>query len=399
MHLIKRLSLAKAAIVFLNCIFPVSVLAQDGFRYHVGTWSGTALGQRSSYQTRADTWLGGVYRFQHGNFEGAANVTFDISDDTVSYAGSHAQLAFGDWVAGLGLKERHWSLSPNTSLILSQNAPPLPTLYLTKRKRTAFDAPVLSWIGPWEADIFYGYNDKGDAYKAANMFGARVIVEPISNFEIEAVWTSQFFPEDADFLNIFGSETNRGVSPDANGMAGFGASYSWGSNRVYMQAIGEDEAGWLPSCFMYLAGFSHRTFLRSIPSKLNVELVDTRISETPNGFCGPGMAYRNGTHPYIQKGFVMGATIDSEGTSISFNGSHDFPDYHINWGIAYKSINEAFIPNHRLSQEKADGLTAHLGFEFDFGRTEVTSRVHYQGLELESIGVDEGIGVSVSLNF
>ena len=41
-------------------------------------------------------------------------------------------------------------------------------------------------------------------------------------------------------------------------MAGFGISYLIPSNimplRIYGQAVGEDEAGNLPSCFAYLAG-------------------------------------------------------------------------------------------------------------------------------------------------
>ena len=50
----------------------------------------------------------------------------------------------------------------------------------------------------------------------------------------------------------------QGKNSDVNKMAGFGLSYSVPLNkntyRFYSQAIGEDEAGNLPSCFSWMAG-------------------------------------------------------------------------------------------------------------------------------------------------
>jgi len=363
-----------------------------------GSLSEAVLGQRSTYGSLSEVWVGGEYPFELGAVEGKASALIDATDGAVTFDGSYVQLTFGNWELGAGFKDRHWSLSPNTSLILSHNASPPAAIYLTKSERSAFQAPILSWLGPWEADIFLGYNEKGDTFRDANMLGARVVIEPTKGLELEAVWTTQFFPDDADFRNIFGDETNAGISPDANGMAGFGLAYAWGANRIYAQAIGEDAAGLAPSCYMYLAGYSRQTTIGTVPSSLNVEVVDTRISETPNGWCGPGTAYRNGTHPYIQDGVVMGAPIDSEGVSVTVRGVHDLPDYDIDWGLGYDVINDASIANHRLSSKRVDGLSAHLGVGFDYRGTRVVSRVHYDGYELDKVGVDEGLAFSIELS-
>ncbi|PWG16166.1 capsule assembly Wzi family protein [Salibaculum griseiflavum] len=386
------------AVVSVGFFFPKATTADDALTFHAGFISDGILGQGSTYGAGSSVWIDGQYRFELGPVEGGVHAKYETLEETLFYDGSYVQLPFGDWVAGVGLKDRHWSLSPNTSLILSDNAAPLPTIYLTKSDRSPFQSPILAWIGPWEADFFFGYNYKGDSFRDANMLGARVVIEPIKDFELEAVWTTQFFPDDADFRNIFGDETNAGISPDANGMAGFGVAYAWGANRIYAQAIGEDAAGLAPSCFMYLAGFSRQTVIGTVPSNLNFEVVDTRISETPNGWCGPGTAYRNGTHPYVQDGVVMGAPIDSEGVSVSVRGAHDLPDYDIDWSLGYDVVNDASIANHRLSSQRVDGLSAHLGLGFDYHGTRVVSRVHYNGYELDRTAVDEGLVLSIELS-
>ena len=386
------------AFVSVGGFFPKATAADDALTFHAGFTSGSILEQGSTYGADSSVWVDGQYRFELGPVEGRVRAKYEIPEGTLFYDGSYVQFPFGDWVAGVGVKDRHWSLSPNTSLILSDNASPVPAIYLTKTDRSAFKAPILSWIGPWEADLFLGYNDKGGNFRDANMLGARVVVEPIKDLEIEAVWTTQFFPDDADLRNIFGGETNAGISPDANGMAGFGVAYAWGGNRIYTQVIGEDAAGLAPSCFMYLAGYSRQTRIGTIPSTLNLEVVDTRISESPNGYCGPGTAYRNGTHPYIQDGVVMGAPIDSEGVSVSVRGTHDLPDYDIDWSLGYDVVNDASIANHRLSSQRVDGLSAHLGLGFDYHGTRVMSRVHYNGYELDRAAIDEGLAFSIELS-
>lgn len=380
------------------CFAPRAGVADDTRSFHAGFISDATLDQGSTNVAGPNAWVEARYPFKLGPIEGSARSKYETAAEGLVLDGSFVQVPFGDWVAGVGLKDQHWSLSPNTSLIFSNNARPLPAIYLSKRDRSPFKTPLLSWIGPWEADFFFGYNEKGNGFRDANMLGARIVIEPVDNLEFEAVWTTQFFPDDADFLKIFGDETNAGISPDANGMAGFGLAYAWGANRIYSQAIGEDAAGLGPSCYMYLAGYSRQTTIGTVPSDLNFEVVDTRISETPNGFCGPGTAYRNGTHPYVQNGVVMGAPIDSEGVSVSVRGAHDFPDYDIDWGLGYDVVNDASIANHRLSSRRVEGLNAHLGVGLDYQGVRVASGVHYNGYELDRITIDEGLALSIQVS-
>ena len=62
--------------------------------------------------------------------------------------------------------------------------------------------------------------------------------------------------QDCDALLL--GNTNDGVNSNINKMDGFGLSYSVPLNkntyRFYSQAIGEDEAGNLPSCYAWMTG-------------------------------------------------------------------------------------------------------------------------------------------------
>ena len=94
-------------------------------------------------------------------------------------------------------------------------------------------------------------------------------------------------------------------------MAGFGISYTMPTKeiplRIYGQAIGEDEAGNLPSCFTYLAGIEWTNTKIKYPTTVSIETIDTRIDKTRNGFCGPNTMYNNSTYDYTNYGKVNGS--------------------------------------------------------------------------------------------
>ena len=67
-------------------------------------------------------------------------------------------------------------------------------------------------------------------------------------------------------------------------MAGFGLSYSVPLNentyRFYSQAIGEDEAGSLPSCYAWMAGLELTAPEMKFPTTVSIEAIDTRVKRT-----------------------------------------------------------------------------------------------------------------------
>ena len=92
--------------------------------------------------------------------------------------------------------------------------------------------------------------------------GARVVISPSDKLNFEFLQTAQWgdqndklYSSNIDAL-LFGILMK--AKSNINKMAGFGLSYSVPLNkntyRFYSQAIGEDEAGNLPSCYAWMAG-------------------------------------------------------------------------------------------------------------------------------------------------
>ena len=95
------------------------------------------------------------------------------------------------------------------------------------------------------------------------LFGARAVINPSERLSFEILQTSQWGGKNnrlskSTLSAILLNDTNSGESAEINKMAGFGLSYTIPTNkniyRVYGQAIGEDEAGSLPSCYSWIAG-------------------------------------------------------------------------------------------------------------------------------------------------
>ena len=153
-------------------------------------------------------------------------------------------------------------------------------------------------------------------------------------------------------------------------MAGLGIAYSVLKNgtesRIYAQVIGEDEAGYLPTCHMYLAGFELTSIISSVPTKLVIEGLDTVISKTPNGYCGPSTAYNNGYYPsgYTHYGKVLGASIDTASRALTVALEHKFPFYDLMWSISKTDINVPSLSGHRLSSKASSGYDIEIGARF-----------------------------------
>ncbi len=381
---------------------PAGALAEPAVRaLSFGLTSAPFLGQRemlgwSDY---------GVARFTYARrtetYGFAAAIGVESDRGKLLFDGSHVERYFGNWTLGAGAVERHWSPSRYTSLILSRNARPLPSVYLAKSTATAFETPLLSWLGPWDGEVFVTAPDSQAGPGNGKMFGARLRVRPLNGLEIDLVRTAQWSGGASGFWDMLIGDTNEGTSAGINQMAGLGISYSLPERifpaRAYIQAIGEDESGGLPSCFMYLAGVELDTVLRGVPTLITLEGVDTRITTSENGFCGPDTAYNQRTYPYTRDGKVMGAAIDSEGHALDLHVRHELPRFDLSWGLGHATINDNANPDHRLSTMRVSGPRAYLGIATDWQGLQVEALLAYQGFGLDTADLDKGARLAVGL--
>jgi hypothetical protein len=329
------------------------------------------------------------------NHDGYNKFTFD---------GSYLQYTYGMLTYGVGAIERHWSFSNNSSLILSHNARPHNSIYLKLK-----DSIEYKWLPSktnWSLEAFNGLTEGSLSGGKSILTGIRAILSPIEGLDFELVQTSQWGGSGySTGISSQGAalffDTNDGKNSNINKMAGFGISYSIPSIimpfRIYGQAIGEDEAGNLPSCYAYLAGLEWINTKIKYPTTVSIEVIDTRVDITTNKNCGPNTMYNNSIYDYTNYGKSIGASIDTEGTSLGFHVQSKISQK-INIKFVTKSIviNDNNWSDHRLSSKRQSGLISLLGVSWADNKISFNGDIYHEGLYLNKADIRSGYGIGFS---
>jgi hypothetical protein len=335
----------------------------------------------------------------------SSQLSLDYSKDgKYTLDGSYLQHNSGIVTFGVGSIDRHWSFSDNTSLILSQNARPIKSIYLKLENKFKYD-----WLPSetnWSFEAFNGFNEGALNNTYSMLTGFRAILIPVEGLEFELLQTSQSGGKGqsigiSSVGAILFSNTNVGSNAKINKMAGFGISYKIPTKiiplRIYGQTIGEDEAGGLPSCHAYLVGLEWSNSKFRYPVSLNFEFIDTRIDYTTNGNCGPNTMYNNNTYDYTNYGKTMGAAIDSEGTSLDLYLRSQISE-RIDIEFATKSVvvNDNNWQGHRLSSNRQSGFISSLGISWVRNNVSFNGNIYNQGFDLDKANIKNGYGVGFS---
>jgi hypothetical protein len=296
---------------------------------------------------------------------------------------------------GIGKVDRIWSFSEKSSLILSSNTRPLEALSLMLENR--FNTNWLPSSANWSFELINGSTKKSYNGKNSMLSGARVIITPSEQLSFEFIQTAQWGDQNDHLhsLNIDSllfSDTNVSQNANINKMVGFGLSYSIPLNektyRFYSQAIGEDEAGSLPSCYSWMAGLELTASNMKFPTTISIEAIDTRVPKTEHGYCGANTMYNNGVYDYINYDTVLGVPIDTEGTSLDFFGQSQVNNnLSINYSTKFLNINDKNYSQHRLSSKRSLGTISSLGIYWDKDGLELGGNISYQNLILDKANV------------
>ncbi|WP_164876113.1 capsule assembly Wzi family protein [Falsirhodobacter deserti] len=378
--------------------------AQDRWTVFAGGATQPTLGQRQVLGFSENVTGGVAWERRTDRFALGVTLSAEDDDDGLRLDHSFAEVYAGDFAFGAGAVARHWSPSRYNSLVMSGNARPFPSVYVRKEELTAFDTPWLSWLGPWGGEIFVG-RTSGDANPDdTDILGMRLQLQPVQGLEIDLVRMAQYGAGSSTFSDALWGNTNEGPGSEANQLAGVGLSYALPESvapiRIYAQAIGEDESGGLPSCFMYLGGIEGRGHVFGVPTMVTVEGATTEISETRNGFCGDGTAYNNAAYPggYTHKGDVLGLPLDTDSRMLQLYVEHELPGFGLHWSVGYHDINTAGRNDHRLSSVAVDGAVARVGATKDWDGLRVTGDLTYQSYDLDRADIDRGLGVALQVS-
>jgi len=249
----------------------------------------------------------------------------------------------------------------------------------------------------WSFELINGSTKKSYNGKNSMLSGARVVISPSDKLNFEFLQTAQWgnqndklYSTNIDALLL--ANTNEGINSNINKMAGFGISYSVPLNkntyRFYGQAIGEDEARNLPSCYAWMAGLELTVPKMKFPTILTIEAVDTRVKKTTNGYCGANTMYNNNTYDYINYNTVLGVPIDTEGASLElFGQSQVNKNLGINYSTTFLSINDQNYSQHRLSSKRSLGTITSFGVNWKKDGFSLGGSISYQDLILDKANI------------
>ena len=324
------------------------------------------------------------------------SVNFD-DQDKLKFDNSYINYEKGVTNLTIGKVDRIWSFSEKSSLILSSNSRPLEAISINLKNK--FDTKWLPSTANWSVEIINGSTKNSLQDENSMLTGARVVISPSKRLSFEFLQTAQWGNKNdklySSNIDAFFMDTNLGKNASVNKMAGFGVSYSAPLNgntyRFYGQAIGEDEAGNLPSCYASMAGLELVAPEIKFPTTVSIEAVDTRIKTSKHGHCGPNTMYNNNTYKYINYDTVLGVPIDTGGASLELYGQSQVnKNLSINYSTKFLSINDSDYSQHRLSSKRSLGTITSLGIYWGKGGFELGGNISYQNLILNKANVSNG---------
>lgn len=326
--------------------------------------------------------------FVSRGWAGQLRVSYDYPDfyqEQTRLDGSYLAKAIGNWGVSIGAIDRWWGAGWQSSLLLSNNARPVPGIALQRNRAHEFESAWLNWLGPWQLQAFAGQMESDRAVPEAKLLGMRLAVKPAKWLEIAASRTAQWGGQGrsesfSSFKDLLIGNDNRGdggVTVDnepGNQLGGFDIkslwAMPWGSQGIYAQFIGEDESGGSPSRYITLLGLSGSVtinthyvhwFYESTRTTVGSVVGDERFNAT----------YSHGiyTTGYRYKGRSLGASID---------GDSELDTIGIDWILPNQSLVSLRVSDVALNidgggrgaggRSKGAGDSLELSYEINLGK-------------------------------
>ena len=106
--------------------------------------------------------------------------------------GSLVALELGNISIAASTMDRWWGPGWDGSLILSNNARPIPSLTIDRNRTDAFKTKWLSWIGPWDFSFIAGQMEEEREVPNTKFLGFRLAFKPHPAWEIGISRTAQW---------------------------------------------------------------------------------------------------------------------------------------------------------------------------------------------------------------
>nr|WP_238925439.1 capsule assembly Wzi family protein [Vibrio sp. S11_S32] len=187
----------------------------------------------------------------HFSYKISANVQSadSFGDSVASLDDSYISAFLGNWALTLGSYQQWQGPGWDTDLIRSNNARPMPSVFLTRDKSEDIDFPVLRWLGPWAFTTGISWmNDDRDIDNTL-LWSMRLTIKPIHNLEFGVSRASQLCGDDrpcggGTWKDMLIGNDNQSDEQPGNQLAT--VDIRWGDTvfdvpyGIYWQSMGED---------------------------------------------------------------------------------------------------------------------------------------------------------------
>lgn len=334
----------------------------------------------------------------------------DIDDNDVSFDGSYVAGKYANQWLIAGQIPTWWGPGNDGSLIRGDASKPVIGLTMQRDTQTAPSVPYLSWIGPWQYQLFLGQLDDYNAIPDTKLIGTRLTASPTPWLDLGAsrmiMWGGEGRSESASsFIDaLTGKNDNTGDfdTDPTNSLAGFDARVNLAPLTsipvgIYGQYVGEDEAGGLPAKNMYLAGIDYASAINSdhmgvMPYQLYTEWADTRSSGDIRGISYNHYIYTDG---YYQYSYPLGHALGGDSESYTIGGKLWMDNQNfINAKLQHAKVNQSSGSNNRAFPESDKLTVLDVAWEHQLNpKTTISSRAWVSDSDIHSTDVGGGIGV------
>ena len=257
---------------------------------------------------------------------------------------SYISYQFDDWSLRLGALDQWWGPAQSSSLILSNNARPIPTVALSRSQAVESQSSWLRFLGPWYFTAQLGQLEGNRAIPDTKLWLTRFSFKPISGLEVGASWTAMWGGKGqgnglSDLFDVltFKAECVDGTkncddalhTKKGNHLAGFDVKYSFmlfeQPVNLYAQRIGEDAANYYKvTDHASLYGIS--SYIGS--TKVYIETSDTTVACDNNKSGVKNCYYEHSdyTSGYRFHQRAIGSTFDSDAKMLTVGMNKHFFD-------------------------------------------------------------------------
>jgi hypothetical protein len=305
----------------------------DDARIHKARVSVTVDGTNSANVVRGFDALGrenlqGQASFEYLWKQTAVNVS--VGAQTSNHAdhqvfvpdGSYLAQRIGNAVVYAGYKSHWWGPGWVSSMVLSNNARPMPQIGIARVDTLPFKSPWLSWLGPWQMEFFVGILDGPRIARNTVYDGVRLGFSPLPHLEIGLARTDQMCGTGHPCKPIKGyfdlSNQNNDVNI-VNDQGSIDVRYSGTFDKwayaVYAQAMNEDTNPIVHSGTSHLFGASAWLPFSIGVGRLTVEYADSVATrDLWGGSVFHGFSYNNWSYQdgMRYRGRTLGFSLDSD---------------------------------------------------------------------------------------